>query len=223
MEDKKKKLGNDWWRLFKKRHPELTFKKGEKTDPKRLNISLEAISTYFENLKKIKSEYNIPNTRILNADETGVPLSPDSNSKTIGIRGKSLYIRGKETREQITTLVTISSGGDLFTPLFIYRGKTFPLEQAEQLPPNVMISAAPKGFITGDLFAQWIAHIVEEAKVTIQNPAILIVDAHQSRMNLDALETAKKSGLHIVVLPGGSTSFLQPLDKAIFKVFKQRV
>ena len=31
------------------------------------------------------------------------------------------------------------------------------------------------------------------------------------------------NGLHIVILPGGSTAQLQPLDKAIFKVFKQKL
>ena len=46
------------------------------------------------------------------------------------------------------------------------------------------------------------------------NPALLILDPHSSRGDLDALEFAKASGLHIVLLPGGMTHILQPLDKS---------
>ena len=62
-----------------------------------------------------------------------------------------------------------------------------------------------------------------EANVSSENPALLILDAHQSRLNLDALTTAQQKGLQIVVLSGSSTAFLQPLDKAIFKAFKQQL
>jgi 4-hydroxybenzoate polyprenyltransferase len=215
----KKNLGNKWLRRYLLRHPEIVQKKAEKTDPKRLDLSISTIEQYFENLRKIRLENKISEDRIFNADETGIPLSPIIPT-TLGIKGKPRFIRSAEIREQITMLVTISTHGKALKPLFIWRGKTVQEYQAKQLPPNTLISATPKGFMTSEIFEEWITRFIDEAKVTPENPALLILDAHQSRGNVDALKFAIMSGLHILILPGGATHLLQPLDKAIFKIFK---
>ena len=49
----------------------------------------------------------------------------------------------------------------------------------------------------------------------------MILDGHFSRANLNALETAKEFSLHLLILPGRLTHLLQPLDKSLFKAFKQ--
>ena len=217
----KKKLGKKWFRNFRKRNPAIVYKKPEKVDPKRMDVSIPAIQTYFDQLKELKEKYNIPSNHIFNADETGVPISPDL-TKTIGIKGKSRPLRAPETHEQLTLLVAISSHGELLTSLFIWKEKSVQLEKEEDLPTGVLISASTNGFITGEIFAQWISKFVQETKTSSENPAILILDPHQSRANIDALQLAQQSGLHIIVLPGGLTHLLQPLDKSLFRVFKQK-
>ena len=42
----------------------------------------------------VRIKYNIPFTRIFNADETGVLLAPDLLAKIIRIHGKSLHVCG---------------------------------------------------------------------------------------------------------------------------------
>ena len=49
----------------------------------------------------------------------------------------------------------------------------------------------------------------------------MILDGHSSRANLNALKTAKEFGFHLLILLGGLTHLLQPLDKSLFKAFKQ--
>ena len=49
----------------------------------------------------------------------------------------------------------------------------------------------------------------------------MISDGHSSCVNLNALETAKEFGFHLLILPGRPTHPLQPLDKSLFKAFKQ--
>ena len=106
-------LGETWWRQFKKRNPSIVFKKPEKMD-----VAIPAIREYFEQLRVLCLEHNIPSSRIFNADETGIPLSPDL-SKSIGIKGKSLKLRASETHEQLTMMVTVFATGEIFSPLFI--------------------------------------------------------------------------------------------------------
>jgi hypothetical protein len=171
-------------------------------------------------MREIRLKYNIPDHRIFNADETGLPLSPEWIQKIFSIKGKAHYIRSNETKEQITMMVTIGSNGKMLPPLFIWRGKTFPLDEAEKLPENILVTATPKGFMTADIFTQWLQHMITYMDASKENPVLLILDTHQSRCNLDALLLAQEFGVHILCLPGGSTHLLQPLDKAIFKVFK---
>jgi hypothetical protein len=212
--------GKKWIRLFQKRHPIVVLKKAEKTDPKRLELTSTVLKEYFNNMREIRLKYNIPDHRIFNADETGLPLSPEWIQKIFSIKGKACYIRSNETKEQITMMVTIGSNGKMLPPLFIWRGKTFPLDEAEKLPENILVTATPKGFMTADIFTQWLQHMITYMDASKENPVLLILDAHQSCCNLDALLLAQEFGVHILCLPGGSTHLLQPLDKAIFKVFK---
>ena len=213
--------GSKWFRLFKKRNPQIVYKKPEKTDGKRLDVSIPSIEEYFEQMRKLRLQYNIPSDRIFNADETAIALSPNPPT-SLGIKNKSRVGRTKETRENLTMMATISSSGHAYSPLFVWRGKTFNLEQAEELPSEISVSATPKGYMTGEMYHKWMEKFIVEANITPTNPAMLIIDSHESRRNLDAIQLAMTSGLHIVTLPGKMTHLLQPLDKSIFKVFKQK-
>ena len=117
-------------------------------------------------------------------------------------------------------MTTVCFNGQVLTPLFIWRGKTIQLESNHDLPPDVLISATPKGFMTRNIFTQWLDKIIKEAKVSTTNPAIMILDAHESRSNISAIEIARTHGLHLLILPGGLTHLLQPLDKSLFRPFK---
>jgi hypothetical protein len=96
------------------------------------------------------------------------------------------------------------------------------LKNEDDLSPNILISASDKGFINGEIFKEWLRQFIQQTDASPENPVLLIVDGHSSRGNLEALELAQKSGVHLVILPSKSTHLLQPLDKAIFEVFKQK-
>lgn len=225
--------GRSWIRGFRKRHEAIVMKKPEKMDPGRLDISLSAVEEYYENIRTTRLKNNIPETRIYNADETGIPVSPEGN-RTLSIKGEARFVRAPENNESLTMMVTIGSDGTLLPPLFLYRGKTFPLEMAEGLPPSIKVNIiyimakdiaicpTPKGFMKSEIYGQWVEMLIKQLKVSLGNPALLILDAHASRENLDAILLAKASGLHIILLPGKMTSYLQPLDKAAFTQVKSK-
>ena len=133
-----------------------------------MNVAISAIREYFEQFKVLRLEHNIPSSRIFNADEIGILLSPDL-SKSIEIKGKSLKLRASETHEQLTMMVTVSATGEIFSPLFIWREKSVMVNNESDLPPKVLTSTSPKGFITREIFAQWIAFIIQEAKISPEN------------------------------------------------------
>ena len=71
------KVGKKWFKWFKKQNPSIVFKKPEKVDPKRMDIAIPTIRTYFEQLRYLHLEHNISPSRIFNVNETGLLLSPD--------------------------------------------------------------------------------------------------------------------------------------------------
>ena len=155
---------------------------------------------------------------ILNADETGVPLSPKS-FQTIGFKGEPRSLSLSESHGQITAMVIIRSDGSHGPIYYLTNQKTL----ETMLPTGAAISYAENGFMTSSCFGDWINLIITFYEITPDNPFLLIIDAHSSRANLDAIHRAMSTGLHIIVLPGKSTHILQPLDTSVFSVFKPRL
>ena len=74
----------------------------------------------------------------------------------MGIKGKATSIRASESKEQLTLMMTICTNGEILSPLFIWHGKTVQIGEKENIPPEILISATSKEFMTGEIFAQWI-------------------------------------------------------------------
>ena len=86
-------------------------------------------------------------------------------------------------------MVTISSAGVLGRPLFIRQGKTI-TEEMTALPANIQFTCAPKGFINGKIWHAWILSIIKEFSVSLENPALLLLDAYRSRENVEEILAA---------------------------------
>lgn len=144
-------------------------------------------------------------------------LSPPQK-KVVSIKGLEVATKQPETHKQITLLVTISSTGETIPPLAILKAKT--ISSNKSLPSHILVSGSEKGFITKKIFRAWIEKLVLLKIFSPSNPAILVLDSHKSRIDSEALATAKMHGLHILTYPAKSTHLLQPLDVSLFKPLK---
>lgn len=214
------KFGRKWFKLFKNRH-NLCMRKAEKLDKKRKALSEEDIGSFFANVEEICVKYNIYQQRIYNADEVGIALSP-TPPKVLAKKGKDVLICASEKKGQVTIMMTINSCGTYLPPLLIYKGKTMNEEQSEYVPDGWIVTANNSAFITGPIFAQWLQKLGKTIEVSKQNPALLILDPHRSREDINALEWARENGFQIICFPGGATHLMQPLDVALFKPFKSK-
>ena len=61
---------------------------------------------------------------------------------------------------------------------------------------------------------------VNEKRTTPDQHALLICDAHVSRINEEALQTLKRNNIDMIILPAHSTSKYQPLDVGIYSSYK---
>ena len=108
----------------------------------------EGIRQWFENLKTfLKEEHSIDAEnlfscenaeRIFNLDESGFALSgTNSRLRIIAERGsKNVYKLAPDSREQITVLACISSGGTFQKPLVLFPGVRTPKPNFTNVNPD---------------------------------------------------------------------------------------
>lgn len=74
--------------------------------------------------------------------------------------------------------------------------------------------------MNAELFVHVMRHFIKQISASPTNPALLILDNHESHLSVDALNLAKASGVTILTLPPHCTAKLQPLDVGLNAPFK---
>ena len=84
--------------------------------------------------------------------------------------------------------------------------------------------ANAKGGVTDDLGVRYVKGCIQPClpDLSVENPAVLIMDGHGSHFTLELLLHCRAIGLHIVLRPPHTTHILQGEDVEHFAVFKPR-
>ncbi|KAE8897004.1 hypothetical protein PF003_g18919 [Phytophthora fragariae] len=72
--------------------------------------------------------------------------------------------------------------------------------------------------INGKLFLHWFKWFV--SLLPPERPQLLVLDGHLAHIQLDVVKYGTENDVHLFVLPAHTSHFLQPLDVAVFGVFK---
>lgn len=87
-------------------------------------------------------------------------------------------------------------------------------------PPGSLGLVNLSGWMNSELFVKVIKHFIKHTSATPENPALLIMDNHESHLSIKVLNLAKKFGITIVTLHPHTTAKLQPLDVGLLAPFK---
>ena len=94
----------------------------------------------------------------------------------------------------------------------------------EYLLDDLHLIVNHSGYMRGMIFNKWLNEVlvpyVNEKRATPDQHALLICDAHVSRINEEALQTLKRNNIDMIILPAHSTSKYQPLDVGIYSSYK---
>lgn len=220
------KAGRAWVEGFMKRNPQLAFRSPEPTSIARCAaFNRRKVGEFFDNLSQLYERHNflLTPTSIYNMDETGVKTSASKPPKLISVKGKKQVgvISSAEKGELTTIICCVNAAGSFVPPAFIFgKRKKVGERMLDSGPIGSKGWCSDSGWINAEIFLEWLKFFIRVVRPSIEQPVLLILDNHNSHLNLNAIELAREKGVVMLSVPPHTTHKLQPLDVTVFRSFK---
>jgi hypothetical protein len=70
-------------------------------------------------------------------------------------------------------------------------------------------------------FEEFLKHFVKNVNCSLDNPALLLLDNHDSHISIAGIDYAKEHGIIMLSFPPHCSHKLQPLDRSVYDPFKK--
>lgn len=159
--------------------------------------------------------------QIGNADQTPVYFDMASNTtmSAKGAREVNLLTTGNE-KLRFTVMLSCLADGTKLRPYVVFKRKTIP---KEVFPGGVVVRANEKGYMTEDMVVEWYRLVWlmrPGASLRKGIPNLLVLDSFRGHLTEKVKAELRKEETDMLVIPGGLTGQLQPLDVGVNKPFK---
>lgn len=221
--------GQGWLKAFLKLHPSLVKRTSEGVTKASACVSEADIKKWFLEIRNYFTSENLLEAiqdpkRVFNADETGFQLCP-STGRVLAAKGdRNVYsVELGNSKENVTVLFTFSADGTTCPPLIVFPYKRLPEKIASSVPPKWGIGRSDTGWMTADVFNQFITEIFAPylTENNITKPVILFIDGHKSHITLQLSLTCKELGVELIALYPNTTRITQPADVSVFGPIKK--
>lgn len=176
---KEELAGKDWPRGFTQRNPVLSFKKLELTSVARAHsFNDKAVKRFFDTLEEAITANNILPENIYNCDETPISIIPKGTTKVLATRGTRQVgglVTGKRG-EHVTANICFSAVGKYIPPLIIFPRKIFNGDYLKGKSDGAIVEFHPSGYMTSDLFVNWIKHFIKYSEPSAEKKVLLFFD-----------------------------------------------
>lgn len=185
------------------------------------------VAKMYDNIQLMMLLYNYPDRLIFNMDETWVNTEKKVSREHLvhTVNTRPIALQPKEG-QHVTLIGCVSKNAEVVRASYIIPK---PLSKPELVKKyhleNMKVFIQSHGFMTGDIFTKWIKEVlaphVQSRREYHDQRALLICDSHVSRWSPDVKQALKINRIDMIVLPPHVTSIFQPLDKFVFKSFKE--
>jgi hypothetical protein len=219
------KAGKEWLLSFMKRHPELSLRSPEPTSINRVaGFNKASVGQFFTLLRELLLKSKIQAHRVFNMDETGVQGAPHCLPKVLARKGQKQVgkVVSAERGESVTVVCAMSPTGIFIPPFFIFPRKRMRDDLKAGLPRGSEAVAHDSGYMTKEIFIDYLKHFISHTRPTSENPILLILDNHVSHVSLAAVEQCRENFITLLTIPPHTSHKMQPLDVSFFGPFKKR-
>ena len=183
--------------------------------PKDLDDKVESFQRFIIRHRK---QYDYDLTQIGNMDETPMFFDMPGNT-TVAMKGeKTINVRtcGAD-KTHFTVVLCVMADGTKLTPMVVFKRKTLPKVNV----PGVIIAVHPKGWVDEGLVHMFLDQVWNKRPSALFRPQSLLVwDMFRAHLVDYVRKKLNEMKTHVAVIPGGTTSILQPLDVCLNKPFK---
>lgn len=183
--------------------------------------NLEEIDIFKAQIQSVIEKARENNEPVVNADETGFQILPNS-IKTWAYKGtKNISINTTDsTKERISVMASITANYCKI-PLFII-GQGNSLEEAEEqvgeLQKENKLSYSSKSYMTTNCFLEYLDFLRKQFNENIK--IHLIIDSYSTHTPQKVKNKAQELNIQLYYIPSGLTDMLQPLDISVFAPLK---
>ena len=219
---KNRLAGRDWLDGFLRRNPQLSLRKPEAISLSRITaFNKEEVSIFYKNLAKLMEKHKFVASRIYNADETGI-TTVQRPAKVYAKKGEKRVgsVTSWEKGKTTTAMCAFSASGVYIPPMFIFARKRMADHLTRNGPPGAIYHCSDNGWITEDLFIEWLRHFAQVTKPSEDDPVLLIFDNHVSHCSLRAYNYCKENSISVLTIPPHTSHRVQPLDVTFFGPLK---
>ncbi|CAK1554377.1 unnamed protein product [Leptosia nina] len=217
--------GDDWYKSFRKRHPDLCLRQPEPTSVARARgFNRPQVERFFDLLEDQIDKNQVDVTRIYNVDETGIQTTSNKPPKVLtktGQKKRQVGVISSVERGKLTTVVCCcNAAGSFIPPFMIFGRKRMNFRLLDGSPPGTVATCTDNGWISGPTFLEWLRHFVAVTRPTKEKKVILVMDNHVSHKYLPVLEYASENNVIFISLAPHTTHRTQPLDRCIYGPLK---
>lgn len=218
----KKTCGKDWLRGFLLRNPQISLRRPEPTSLNRvLAFNRQDVNLFYDNLEEVVEKYKFEPHRIFNVDETGIS-GVHKPSRILAQKGRKQVgaITSGERGQNTTIVCCISASGLYVPPMFIFKRERMKEGLDRNGPVGAIYRCSKSGWITEDLFLEWLNHFAQFVKASVADPVLVVLDNHVTHSTLKSYNFCRENGIVAVSLPPHTSLKLQPLDVTFFSSLK---
>ena len=183
----------------------------------------ELMQHFRASIIKFRKAKNITPSKLVNMDHTMCRFDMPG-TRTNNVRGSNT-IRIKTTMAEkngFTVALAATAAGEKLPAVIVFKERKGVLgervRQKIHIPSNVHVQASTNGWMTVEEYHRWLVPVYRKEG----DRHLLIVFSYKPHKSEDSVRVAKeRCNSDVLIIPGGCTSIVQPMDKCINKPFKE--
>ena len=182
---------------------------------------------YLKQISKMVVLREIPESLIINLDQTGIKLVPNGDWTMAQQGSRRIEVVGIGEKRQITATFAAAMDGTFLPMQVLYQGKTTRCHPKYAFPDGFDIFHTPNHWANEEtcirFFEKIIFPYINKIRTALNAPsqkAMVIMDNFSGQTTPPVLEKLEEENIILVMVPPGTTDRLQPLDVSTNKSAK---